>query len=204
MLFISPHAASLYDTPHIGILASVRRGGRKDILGSKPWAADNECFNGAFEVGAFTRWLEGRIEYRDTCKFILAPDVVGDWAATLGRFAEWAPIIRGMGYPVGIALQDGATAESVPWGAIDAVFIGGATEWKLARGTLDLCRQARGLGKWVHVGRVNSTQRIRAFWDVADSFDGSKYDMFHKTWVPEALAYMNWRKAQMPLFKEAA
>jgi len=201
MLFLSPHAASLYDNLHIGILASVRRGGRKDILGTKLWAADNECFNGAFEAESFTRWLDGRTQYCDTCRFILAPDVVGDSGATMARFAEWEPKIHGLGLPAALALQDGMTAGTVPWDSLEAVFVGGSTAWKLGRDALAICQQAQERDKWVHVGRVNSIRRIRAFWGVADSFDGSMFDRWHKTWTAWALNYIGERKAQLPLWE---
>lgn len=198
-LMLTPHQASQFPSPYVGILASSRRGGRKDILGTKPWGADNECFNGNFDPDNFTRWVAARTEFSKTCKFILSPDVVGDYQPTLVRLAEWEPRLHGMGFPVGLALQDGATTDTIPWQSIESVFVGGTTAFKLSRLAMHICSRAKELGKWVHVGRVNTIERIRNFWDVADSFDGSHFDRFWKLHVPDFLVYCQWREKQMSL-----
>ena len=70
-------------------------------------------------------------------------------------------------------LQDGLDRD-VPWDEFDVLFIGGSTEWKLSERAYDFVAEAKSLGKWVHVGRVNSWRRYKAFSDAgADSCDGT-------------------------------
>jgi hypothetical protein len=93
--------------------------------------------------------------------------------ATLELYAEYAPQIRVLGYPVALVGQDGL--EDLPWPEkYDALFIGGKTEWKLSDAADWCIRKAQSVGAWVHVGRVNSQQRIRHFALMGvDSVDGT-------------------------------
>lgn len=124
------------------------------------WCADNGCFSSRFEESHWWAFLKRNAAYADSCKFAVAPDVVGDAAATIARSAPWMPKIRALGYPVAFVGQDGLEDLAVPWGDFDAFFIGGSTEWKLGSAAADLARAARKRGKWVHMGRVNSKKRI--------------------------------------------
>jgi EAL domain-containing protein (putative c-di-GMP-specific phosphodiesterase class I) len=55
-----------------------------------------------------------------------------------------------------------------------AVFIGGSTDWKLGRHAEAVIRAAQAMGVWVHVGRVNTAQRIEKFLEMGvDSIDGA-------------------------------
>jgi hypothetical protein len=52
--------------------------------------------------------------------------------------------------------------------------IGGSTSWKLGPAAASLAAQARRLGKWVHMGRVNSLKRLRYAASIGcDSADGT-------------------------------
>ena len=86
----------------------------------------------------------------------VVPDVVGDRAATLELWQEYAPEVERFGWPLAFAAQDGMTVEDVPDKAA-VVFLGGSTEWKLDN-----------IGPWceafpgrVHVARVNTYYRLR-------------------------------------------
>jgi len=140
------------------------------------WAADSGCFNRGTYVGddVYLAWLADRAGHTDRCVFATVPDVVGDHAATLAIFPTMAKIIDDLGYPVAFVAQDGASAETIPWGSIDALFIGGSTEWKVSEVAYELVAEGKRRGKWVHIGRVNSLRRIRAFaFAGADSADGT-------------------------------
>jgi len=135
------------------------------------WAADNGCYSGDWDPLEWARWLL-RPRPRAGCLFAVVPDVVADWPATLERFAEYRADVRSVGYPVAIAVQDGATGSSIPWREIDAVFVGGTTEWKHSEAAHDIATEAHARKRWVHVGRINS-QRAMAAWPDADSCDGT-------------------------------
>lgn len=139
------------------------------------WCADNGCFGTkTFNIEHWWAWLEKHSVDAATCLFATAPDVVGDHAATLERSAPWMPKIRALGYPVAFVAQDGATIDTVPWLEFDALFIGGTTEFKLGHTARELAAHAKGLGMWVHMGRVNSAKRIRYAESIGcDSVDGT-------------------------------
>jgi hypothetical protein len=125
------------------------------------WAADNGCFSAGYPGDeAFARWLEKQSPHAARCLFAVAPDVVGDAAATLDRSRPWFPVIRELGYPVAFVLQNGQEHLDVPWDDIDAVFIGGDTAWKLGPPAAQLTRQAVARGKLAHMGRVNGGGRL--------------------------------------------
>jgi len=73
-----------------------------------PWAVDNGAFSG-FDADAF-RGLLNRCVGQPRLLWVACPDVVADAAATLSRFEEWEPAIRGLGMPVAFVLQDGTAA----------------------------------------------------------------------------------------------
>ena len=127
------------------------------------WAADNGCFSkaDAFDLAGYLRWLGG-LPARDRCLFAVAPDVVGDAAATWARSRDVLPRIRALGYPAALVAQDGIEAMGVPWGAFDVLFIGGTDPWKLSERAYGVMREAAGRGVPVHAGRVNSRIRLRA------------------------------------------
>src|SRR5262249_9989398 len=57
---------------------------------------------------------------------------------------------------------------------LKAIFIGGSTEYKLSREAKEVMRASHLMGRWVHVGRVNSRVRMHQVrsWR-ADSCDGT-------------------------------
>lgn len=177
-----------YRQEHLGRLIQPRHYSSIEATAASgmPWAADNDCFQ-VLDVDRFTAMLD-RIQGLPGCLFVVCPDVVGDWRATAELWASWEPGIRRRGLPVALAAQDGLRPESVPWWQIDALFIGGTTEWKLGPEPTKLIAEAKRRGKWVHMGRVNSHKRLDyARFLGCDSADGSKWTRWRDTWLPGGL-----------------
>lgn len=108
------------------------------------------------------------------CLFAAAPDVLGDAAATLKRSAYMLPWIRYIGVPAALVAQDGLEDLDVPWDEFDVLFLGGSTGWKLGPAAAWLAGEAKARGKRVHMGRVNSLQRLwHAVSIGCDSCDGT-------------------------------
>jgi hypothetical protein len=163
---------------------------RQHVCGST-YAADNGCFTlgDRFDPAAWLHWL-ARMNLTG-CLFAVAPDVVGDAAATLARSAPYFDRLHAMGYPVAYVLQNGQETLPVPWDDIDAVFIGGDTEWKLSQHAAQLAYAAKARGKWVHMGRVNSRKRlVRAAVMGCDSADGTFLRFAPTTNMPRMLGWL--------------
>lgn len=161
------------------------------------WCADNGMFTGKVGKSSYLPWLGGMLPYRSSCLFATVVDVVGDAVATLDYYRLWAWRIRVLGYPVALVAQDGL--ESLRWPPeYDVLFVGGSTDWKMSDAADWCIRRAKSMGKWVHVGRVNSRSRLRHFWLIGvDSVDGT-----HVVYEPD-VAYErieSWL-AQPPLFE---
>jgi hypothetical protein len=166
------------------------------------WGADNDCFNG-FDRSRYLDLLQA-MTYRSGCLFVTAPDVVADAKATLGLFERWQPVLQSVWatvneadvdpgvpvhQPIALVAQDGLERLPVPWDHLQALFIGGSTHWKLGPHAANLVREAKQRGKWVHVGRVNTLQRI--YWCMAlgvDSIDGSGFARFTRARLPMGVA----------------
>jgi hypothetical protein len=172
----------------VGELIVPGAGNAPDALRLEPgrWAMDNGAYAG-FDPAAFVRMLE-RFHGRPGCRFVAAPDVVADAHQTLRQWPFWSRLIRGVGFVPALVGQDGMTVGDLPWPEMGALFIGGSTEWKLGPQAEMLIAYAKARGLWVHMGRVNSQQRI---WEGArkgvDSWDGTKYSRFSERWLPEAV-----------------
>lgn len=135
------------------------------------FAIDNGAFS-KFEADAFLRLLERERPRRDLCRFVCAPDVVGSARRTLECFEHWLPKLAG--WPVALVCQDGQEHLPIPWDRIEAIFIGGSTEWKLGPAAAQCIKAAIVVGKWCHAGRVNTPGRFEYFEKIgADSIDGT-------------------------------
>ncbi len=187
-----------------GILVTPR--GRNSIeniaTSGRQWAADNDAFL-AWDQERFERFIS-RISECDRSRFlwVACPDVVSDAGATLDRWAEWFPILHGLGLPAAFIGQDGLEdmAERIPWDQMSAFFIGGSTKWKLSHAAESLAREAKQRGKWLHIGRVNSSKRIRHAIDLkADSIDGSGFSKWPKL-IPDGLRWIRYHRQQPTLF----
>lgn len=158
----------------IGQICTPAAGNR--VIPGVAWCGDNAAFTGGYPGdGPFLDWLDARREYAADCAFVVAPDVPFDAAGTLARSRPMLGQIREAGFPVAFAVQDGAEEPGmVPWGEFDVLFLAGSTEWKLGPHARRLTAEAKRRGLWVHMGRVNSAQRLRYAADIGcDSADGT-------------------------------
>lgn len=178
--------ATIHDE-HLGVLLRPGNGNRAT---DKQWAIDNGAFSG-FEEDQFIRLLDQCADRSSECMWVAAPDVVGDSAETLSRFLTWEPILRERKFRVALVSQDGMRTDDVPWGKLDCLFIGGTDAHKLGPEAVTLVREAKRLGKLVHVGRVNSLKRIRRCMRMGvDSIDGTSFSMFSNMYIGKALKFM--------------
>lgn len=77
------------------------------------------------------------------------------------------------------APDDGLTWAGTPWDQLDAIFIGGSTGYKLGAEAARLVVEAHLIGKWAHMGRVNTARRLQYAAAVGvDSVDGSGWSRF--------------------------
>lgn len=157
------------------MIVGPRTGGLMPIREGRRWASDNDAFHGRFTEAGFLTHLRRLTPFQDTCLFVTCPDVVADKVATALLYAEWAPRLHDLAFPVAWVAQDGAGPDDIP-GDCDAVFIGGSTEWKLGSDAWAVCRAAKEQGKWIHMGRVNSHRRtVHAARMGVDSVDGTHF-----------------------------
>jgi hypothetical protein len=136
------------------------------------FAIDNGAFS-RFDRTSFESLLEREKNAKHLCRFVAAPDVVGSARRTLELFEYWYPRIAGR-WPVAFVAQDGQQDLPIPWHLLDVIFIGGTTAFKMSAAAVEIIKCAQGLGKWVHVGRVNTPGRFEYFeWLGVDSIDGT-------------------------------
>lgn len=132
---------------------------------------DNGAF-AYFDEPSFLTLLERERARRDLCRFVAVPDVVGSARRTLEVFEEWKQ--RLCDWPLALVCQDGQEHLPIPWKEIAAVFIGGSTDWKMSQHASACIKAAKAIGKWIHVGRVNTPGRFEYFEKLgADSIDGT-------------------------------
>lgn len=131
------------------------------------WGADNGRYAAAdkWDPGDWLEWAASMRRWRSTCLFMVAPDVVGDAAATLELSRPYLPTIRQLGFPAAFVAQDGFDPSVVDPDSFDVLFVGGLKDndraWKFAEdGGYAAARWARGHGKRTHMGRVNSFTRF--------------------------------------------
>lgn len=161
----------------------------------RPWAIDNGAY-ARFDAEAFQALLKREEHHRERCLFVTAPDVVASARRTLEVFERWKG--RLAGWPIALACQDGQQDLEIPWDDIQAIFIGGSTNWKVSEHAAQCIKAAKALGKWVHIGRVNDPARWEHFEELgADSADGTGLARY--THMREAIAR---RDAQERLFHE--
>ena len=135
------------------------------------FAIDNGAFS-RFDRKAFLALLARERDLRNQCRFVAVPDVVGSARRTLEAFDYWFPLL--VHWPLALVCQDGQQDHDIPWEHIDAIFIGGSTEWKTSEHSIACIKTAKLMDKWVHVGRVNTPDRFQ--WCIdhgVDSVDGS-------------------------------
>lgn len=153
----------------LGVMVNAHTTGiHRGVQEGRAWGMDNGAYSGRFEPHVLMDALERFAPYRGTCRFVVAPDVLGDGAATEALYRTWRPIIRRAGYPVAFVAHAGTTR--LP--DCDALFVPALNleDPHIPR----LVEEARRAGKWVHVGRVNSETRTSSMFRLgADSVDGT-------------------------------
>lgn len=140
------------------------------------WAADNGFFSKQ-DAGEWLKWVDRFDENRQRRPiFVTLPDIVCDAARTLELFEHFK--LRTNELPRALVLQNGIEHVHIPWRDLAAVFIGGDDEFKFSPIAIRAAKTAKVLGKWVHVGRVNTAARVRNWIGLADSIDGSGLSRF--------------------------
>lgn len=135
------------------------------------FAIDNGAFAG-FKAGEFKGLLLREKDAKELCRFVAVPDVVGSARRTLEVFDHWKYKLSG--WPLALVAQDGIEDLPIPWEQIAAIFIGGSTTFKLSDHAKHIIQAAKAIGKWVHVGRVNSFERWGKLEEAGcDSIDGT-------------------------------
>ena len=192
------------DTGLIACIETPKQGKNQAPDGVR-WCADNGCFGKGYPGDdGWWKWLTEHPN-RDLCDFAVAPDVVGDAAATLERSRPWLAQIRDLGIPAAFVAQDGAETVGVPWDEFDVLFIGGTTEWKLGVHARALVADAKAHGKWVHMGRVNSERRMRYADAIGcDSSDGTFLTFGPDTNMPRLRAWLRGVNDQPTLMEATA
>lgn len=145
------------------------------------FAMDNGAFS-HFDKTAFCSMLRKHQSRISSCRFVACPDVVGSAIRTLECFHHWKHELKE--WPLAFVCQDGQEDLNIPWDECNAVFIGGSTEWKTGKHAGEIVKASKIIGKWCHVGRINTPGRFEHFRALgADSCDGtglSRYsDMRH-------------------------
>lgn len=190
--FANPSTPKVRDAMTAGLIDCIQtpaQGNR--AVDRAEWCADNGCYTDRWDEQKWWRFLVDNAHRADSCRFAVAPDVVGDAWATHRRAMPWLSKIRDLGYPVAYVAQDGARAKRLPWDHFDVLFIGGSTEWKLGRTARALVFEAKKRGKWVHMGRVNSERRLRYADAIGcDSADGTYLTFGPDVNLPDVLAWL--------------
>lgn len=177
----------MLNTPHLSF-------GRDRISGQ--WALDNGCFT-SWNAYAFVKALQYH-QGLPECLFVVSPDVVGNHEKTLHRFWIWQSVIRSYGYPVAFVAQNGLVSpDDIPFDAIDCLFIGGDTQFKLSALVTKCVREAKQRGKWVHMGRVNTLTRLRHANSIGcDSVDGTRI-LFERQFITKFPAYLQSKQERL-------
>jgi hypothetical protein len=162
--------------------------------------------------GAFAAWSNGK-EW-DECSFekgvswaekqhlqprwVVVPDVVTNADATIEKWHTWAPILRGRGFRVALAVQDGMENDDAARLNPDVIFIGGSKPWKM-----------KTISRWcdsfprVHVGRINGLNGLMACHKAgAESVDGTGFFRGRRAQLAELIEYIDafGDRATHPMF----
>lgn len=184
----------------IGQICQPRAGNK--VLPGVDWCADNGVFGDSYPGDdGYLDWLGERAWAAERCAFAVAPDVVCDAAATLDRSAPMLSALRRAGYRAALAAQNGLEHLRVPWADFDVLFLGGDTDWKIGPHARRLTADARAHGKRVHMGRVNSRQRLRLAAHMGcHSADGTYLAFGPDRNLPQLLSWLGELDMQLPLW----
>ena len=205
--FATASGPRVRDAMRAGLLGQIvtPAAGNRLLLGVD-WCADNAVFANHYPGDdIYLAWLDSRRWAAHRCAFAVAPDVVGDAAATLRRSAPMLPRLREAGYPAALAAQNGLEHLPVPWSEFDVLFLGGDTDWKIGQHARRLTAEAKARGKQVHMGRVNSRRRLQIAAHMGcDSADGTYLAHAPDQNLPRLLDWLNELSDQLVLFEPTA
>jgi hypothetical protein len=190
--------------PYLGAMVTPNTGNSLErVCGwGVDYVLDNAAFPGekGFNPAQFVALMYKASEAPVKPVFACVPDVVhmtpdgpvGDHIQTLDRFHLWVERLLPFDVPLAFVAQDGLSdLDDIPWPLIGAVFIGGS-DWFKDEMTMHLVEACKSQGKWCHLGRVNSRQRLRlALHNDVDSVDGSSLSKFPKVHIPK---FAKWCK----------
>lgn len=146
--------------PEFGVILQPKRYGIIPITEGRFWALDNGAFGGDYSIPKMQAKLARLESFRNTCLFVVVPDVVGNANLTLRLWEQHRSDFPG--WPLAFVAQDGQEDETYP-ADCSWVFIGGTDAFKLGVSGKKCILDALTQGKKVHVGRVNSQRRYRYF-----------------------------------------
>lgn len=170
---------------NLGVLVTPNDGNRFPVKGTV-WAADNSAYSG-FDTAIYDRFLT-KLAQRPDCRWVAAPDVVGDAEATMRQWQHWRPVIKAHHLVPALVAQDGLTVRDVPWSEVGAIFIGGTTRYKLSEAAAEIVGEGNKRNLWTHMGRVNTARRVLFAAAIGcRSIDGSSFSRFSRTHLPWAL-----------------
>jgi hypothetical protein len=178
-----------------------------------PWGGDNGMFERTGPRGDWIghdkwfRWLARQAARygAELCRFAVAPDVPFSAEGTLAASLPWLARIRDLGLPAAFAAQDGCDTLGIPWDEFDVLFLAGSTAWKVGEVARRLTGEAHELGKWVHMGRVNTLERLtKARTFGCDSVDGTKLAFGPDVNLPILLGWLREAQRRPMLFEAAA
>ncbi|PJI55623.1 hypothetical protein CTI14_03280 [Methylobacterium radiotolerans] len=154
-----------------------------------------------FDEEAFERFLDWLSRLDQPAEWLVLPDIVAGGPRSLDLSVRYLNRCLAVVPLVLIAVQDGMEhADLAPLvGPSIGIFLGGSTEWKLARmaGWGAFCRER---GCHYHVARVNTARRFRmAHAAAAQSIDGTSATRFATT-----LPALDLAARQPDLFGRAA
>lgn len=176
-LYLAATSSSFEDLhPNMHVMIGPRQTGLRPLLEGRLWGGDNDAYVGRFSLEAFTAHLERLIPFEPSCLFVALPDFVHDPGSTFALWTTMRPLLA-LAYPMfryAFVAQTGATVEDIP-GDADVLFLAGEDTWRQGPAGAALIRHAREeLGIPVHVGRVNSAERLVNFARMgAQSMDGT-------------------------------
>lgn len=165
-------------------------------LENVPYGLDNGCF-ARFDRKTWERLLDDAETDRPV--FACLPDIVGDARRTLELFDAFK--LQTNGLPRALVLQDGIGRHRIPWDDLAAIFIGGSDDFKYSSEAVNAARTAKILGKWVHVGRVNTASRVRNWAEFCDSLDGSGISQYDHMLI-DVMKEIDGQHPQSQLFNE--
>jgi len=191
-----PELRSLLHDAGVGVLTTYRSV-RFPPDDSWVWAADNGCFSPSWNESAWQSWIK---QVDPKALFAVVPDVVGQSLQTRLKWELYFPVVKSNGLRAAYVLQDGEKSRNIPWSELDAVFVGGSTEWKLSEESMMLIQEAKYKDKWVHMGRVNSLRRMMLARDWGcDSADGTYLAFGPDANVPKLVKWLQKLNQQPPL-----